>query len=474
MRRRIISISLLLVMCLSVLLYIPTPVQASTVTDNDIINAVLVVFNYNEGTYDSVNRNDNGALSIGKLQWHGQRALELMKDVVAADPAAAQQLLGESLYYEITGAASGAWNSRTLSQSEAAGISVLLATDASRSIQDALARKDISAYISHGRAAGVRTEPAMVYYCDLENQYGPGGAGSLLTRIKNRLGKTTIDTLEEFHTTLLQVTSYYHSRRNWVYGYCSSIDWSNVSQSAGNGYAALRVLANLDVQPPTISGASAICLSADTFRVEVEATDNVRVSDCRVEVSAQTENKAPWAAYAVLTGETWSLDFSAGDSFASAERFFITVTVSDASGNGASTKLEVTRQELLAAQETSTDPCQDGHNYTFLYSAEATCIAPGYRVEQCSECFETRNTRMLPANGYRFLTVSVPAIFAHGGYIHYTSEDCNEQTTTSTSSATEHSWTQWRINKSTAMMERRCTECGTVQAGTEFMAENMQ
>lgn len=466
-------LSLFLSLCLGTLLYISTPVSASTVTDNDIINAVLVVFNYNEGTYDSVNRNDNGALSIGKLQWHGQRALELMKDVVAADPAAAQRILGESLYYEVTGASSGAWNYRTLSQSEGSCISTLLETNASLSIQDALARKDISTYISHGRASGIRTAQAMVYYCDLENQYGPGGAGNLVTKIKNRLGKTSIESLEELHHNLLQVTANYHSRRNWVYGYCSSIDWSNLIYNTGGSgnvtYATPPVPKNLDVQPPEIIKASVQCLSPEVFRVEVEASDNVRVSDCRVEIGIQENTKERWAGYGSLSGQTWNLDFTIEDSYAEAERLYITVTVSDPSGNGSSSKLEVPRTELLAVQRSSNDDCiRNGHSYTYLYTTEAACISPGFRVEQCSECQKFHYVQIEPAKRHRFLIISVPANCSRGGYIHYSCKDCGVETKEPTTPVKEHIWGDSRVNKSTGMMEQSCIECGMVQPALGF------
>lgn len=465
MRRRMIS--LLLVICLSVLLYIPTPAQASTVSDDDIINAVLVVFNYREGTYNSVNRNDNGSLSIGKLQWHGQRALSLMKDVVAADQATARQLLGEGLYQEIVMAPQGAWNSRVLNQNEASAFSALLATNASVRVQDDLARRDVSSYISHGRTAGIRTAAAMVYYCDLENQYGSGNAGNLVSRIKARLGKVTIDSLDELHYTLLQVTTNYHSRRQWVYNYCSSVNWNEVDWNGGVHFTAPQIPADLDVQPPTISRADVTCLSADTFRVTIEASDDTRVSDCRVEVGTKVETKDIWAGYAGLSGKIWSLDVSAGGAYAAVQRFYITVTVSDPFGNGTSTKLEVTRKELTEAQGQVEDPCvRDGHSYAFLYDMEATCLTPEIRVEQCSGCFDVRRLQLSQAKGHRFLITGVPADCTHEGYIQYTCKDCDAQTRIPTSPATAHTWSDWRTNKSGGMIERNCTECGTVQPRT--------
>ena len=473
MKKRTLSLLLAFSLCIGAFGYITNEVQAGTVTDNDIINAVLVVFNYNEGTYDSVNRNDNGALSIGKLQWHGQRALELMKEIAAADPMTAQRLLGESLYYEVTGAFSGAWNYRTLNQSEGSRFSSLLATDVSHSIQDALAKKDISTYISHGRAAGINTAQAMVYYCDLENQYGPGGAGNLVSKIKNRTGKLTVDSLEELHNNLLQVTGNYHSRRNWVYGYCSSIDWSNLSYNPGSsgnaGYTPPPVPKNLDVQAPEIINASVECLNPETFRVEVKASDNVRVSDCRVEIATRQNSKADWAGYASLSGKTWSLDFSTGGSYADAEHFYITVTVSDSSGNGSSAELEVTRHELRVAQGNVNDSCiRDGHNYIYLQTTEAGCVTPGFRVEQCSECLKLHYVKIEPAKRHRFLIVSVPATCSHGGYIHYTCKDCDVETKEPTTPTADHNWGDWQTNKSTGMMERSCINCAMKQTAAEY------
>ena len=42
--------------------------------------AAKVIF-ANEGNYASVNADDNGAVSVGKVQWHGNRALSLLKKI---------------------------------------------------------------------------------------------------------------------------------------------------------------------------------------------------------------------------------------------------------------------------------------------------------------------------------------------------------------------------------------------------------
>ncbi len=454
MQKRILSAFLALFLCISAL-YIPQRVKAATVSDDDIINAVLVSFHYNEGTYDSVNRNDNGALSLGKLQWHGARALELLKEISAADPALARQLLGDSLYQEILGSADNAWGSRILSQQEAVLIAELLSAEASHRIQDKLAKKDISAYLSHGRSSGLQDAAVLVYYCDLENQYGYGGAGSLLSRIRGRLGKS-IDTLDELHSTLLQVTGNYHSRRIWVYNYCSSLDWSKPIQ-----ITAPQIPANLDVTPPTISKAKAVCLNRDTFRIEVEATDNMRVADCRVEIRTDTDEKALWAGYCKCSGNTWSLDFTVDGSYSMAERYDITVTASDSSGNGTSKKLRLTRNELLLAQEESQDPCiREGHDYIFLYDTKATCLSPAFRTEQCQRCAETRRIQTGAAADHDFEISTVPASCGKAGSILQTCRICSARTQTSIPINTAHDWSGWELNETTGRMERRCENCG--------------
>lgn len=61
--------------------------------------AAVIIFG-NEGGYTSVNANDNGAVSVGKVQWHGSRALDLLKKICKAE-SRAETILGASLYAEI-------------------------------------------------------------------------------------------------------------------------------------------------------------------------------------------------------------------------------------------------------------------------------------------------------------------------------------------------------------------------------------
>lgn len=399
MKKRFVSALLVLTLCLGILL--PTTASAYNPTDDDIIDAVLVVFRCKEGTYDSVNRNDNGALSIGKLQWHGVRALELMKELCSRDPGLSQSLLGDSLYQEIVGAGSAAWNARTVSVGEASCLSALLATDLSRSVQDALARKDISQYIYHAKRLNIQDPAAIVYYCDLQNQYGPGGAEGLLNKVKALLGQNVILSLDDLHGNLLQVTGYYHERRNWVYQYCSSLDWLNLGAYDYTDTPIITVPVvdpNLDLQPPQITDARAIPLGPGVFQIEVRATDNVELKDCRVEVGSDVSSDAEFALYGKNLNGTWIARVVTDRFSDSAARYYVTVTAADTSANATSTRLEVARTALSQAHVSVSDS-EHVHDFRPLFETGATALCAATRVEQCSECYCLRTTVLSPAEG---------------------------------------------------------------------------
>lgn len=160
-------------------------------TKNEVVKAAQKIIFGNEGNYSSVNANDNGAVSVGKVQWHAGRALALLKKICAAEKGAAS-ILGAALYTEITTAAAGAWNARTVNAAEKAAISKLLSTDAGKRAQDAQAEADVGAYVEHGLKVGVEDLAALVYFADLENQGGGGASARVAAAAKKPV---TLDTL---------------------------------------------------------------------------------------------------------------------------------------------------------------------------------------------------------------------------------------------------------------------------------------
>ena len=201
------------------LVLLSTPSQST----EKMVDAAMTIIYRNEGSYGSINKDDNGAVSIGKVQWHGNRALNLLKSIVREAPELSQELLGEALYDEIVTADS--WGSRTMNEEEALAISALLKTDVGKAAQDALAATDITSYVNHALNLGLRSSTAIVYFSDLENQWGYTGAKKQAQKAMEAAGSYEAVTLDVLHQACLNYTTKYHTRRNNVYNYCLSLGW---------------------------------------------------------------------------------------------------------------------------------------------------------------------------------------------------------------------------------------------------------
>lgn len=147
----------------------------SSVSVDDVLDAAAEFITSQEGSYSSVNADDNGALSLGILQWHGANALVLMRLIVAADNESAYDILGSSLYNEIIKSTT-TWSTRTLSSSEVTKFSNCISSTAGKKIQDKLLDSYISIYINRATNLGIKNAAALVIYADLENQRGSSGA----------------------------------------------------------------------------------------------------------------------------------------------------------------------------------------------------------------------------------------------------------------------------------------------------------
>lgn len=173
-----------------------------------------------EGHYDSVTARDVNAVSIGFMQWHGENALYLLKSICTADPTFANQTLGYLLYEEIlqtpmwSSEAGSGWKTRVLTKSEAVAVRRLINTDTGRSCQDRYAKSFISSEIDHAISQHISSDAAIVYYCSIENQYGPSGARSVLQRARSALSMPDdqpITSLDVLHRGLLAAAQSYNS-----------------------------------------------------------------------------------------------------------------------------------------------------------------------------------------------------------------------------------------------------------------------
>lgn len=177
-----------------------------------------------EGGYDSINSNDNGALSIGKLQWHGNRALEILLKITRRyGQNNSINIIGEILYNEIINDDTD-WTTRIVTeQSEKECIKKLLQTTVSKEIQDQLAIDNISAYINIGTSNGLVDNQALIYFADIYNQ-SPARSVSILKDLvnKSKLLNRSVSLCELHNATLSEpVLGRYVNRRNTVYSKAS-------------------------------------------------------------------------------------------------------------------------------------------------------------------------------------------------------------------------------------------------------------
>lgn len=215
-----------LLSCLMLLGLIPTA-MAAQVSDQQIIDTVLDFLYVHEGNYGSINPNDNGALSVGKIQWHGANALALCRDIVTRNPEQALEILGEELYTEITDSATD-WSTRTVDEEEAALLSTLLTTPEGRAAQDDQGRDYMTRYIKSARNQGLTDPTIIVYYCDMYNQ-SPRMAMRVTNTAAEAAGSASAVTLDLLYQTALEdeVAGKYASRRTATYEYCKSLGWSS-------------------------------------------------------------------------------------------------------------------------------------------------------------------------------------------------------------------------------------------------------
>ncbi len=208
--------------CVTVLLLLLSliggAVHTAAASLDEMTSTAISCIMSHEGSYGSVNRNDCGACSIGKLQWHAGRALNLLKSICSNAPDLSQSILGYTFYNEILTATN--WNYRTFSVSEGNAVSTLLTTDAGVAAQDALAFSDVQGYIITGQNKGITDAGALVLYADIYN-FGSGIASRIASRAAGYAGSYGAVTLDNMYQAALNDSygsnSAFVQRTNMVY-----------------------------------------------------------------------------------------------------------------------------------------------------------------------------------------------------------------------------------------------------------------
>ena len=208
----------------------PAEVKAEQVVEL----AYPIIFSH-EGGYSTVNPDDNGAVSVGRIQWHGKRALDILREIIETDPNKAYTLLGKALYEEIT-SDSTKWTTRTMTSEESKILTTFLAQmPKSKEVQDKMAKADIAGYVNRGIALGIRNVPALIYYADIENQ---GGSGRSKECAKALVDRGICKSYENITLNELYISGVYNSvmgksiylgRRASVYKLCTELGYTYCS-----------------------------------------------------------------------------------------------------------------------------------------------------------------------------------------------------------------------------------------------------
>lgn len=308
------------------------PIFASAATFNQIVNAATEIIITNEGNYTTVMKNDRGSLSIGKICWHGTNALNLLKDIVSKNPTQALNILGSSLYNEVI--TSYNWETKILTNDEAAVISVLLSTAESHQVQDETAWKYISRYISHGQALGITEPEALVFFADFENQNGRTGVTDFCYEVRKTSGSVNLGTL--------YAASSKNPRRTRTYNFCAKINWNDYSDSPAY---------EKDNTAPEISDVVVSNITSNGYTVSCTATDNTEVTDIYFAVFHLDDGseKAKWYKQETASNASMNVDISEFDNRSGSYCTYIYAF--DASGNYAYVELNIINVPEATPQE---------------------------------------------------------------------------------------------------------------------------
>lgn len=207
------------------------------VTVSDVARvAYQLIFNGESGgSYGAVNKNDNGAMSVGRIQWHGERAHNILKKICIAmgnNPG-----ISQSLWNEICSNKSFAH--RIAGSNEVEDLKKLLDSDTGHEIQDEQALLDIENYVTSAKNAGMTDNAAIAYYCDNYN-IGPSAAITIrqaATSIAGSASKITLDIIHEATRTnaTLGQNSQYWTRKQKAYEFLKNYG------TIGNGTSTISV-----------------------------------------------------------------------------------------------------------------------------------------------------------------------------------------------------------------------------------------
>ena len=189
-------------------------------TSREFAQLAPPVITNQEGSYNTINRNDNGALSIGLLQWHGDRALSILKTICKnMSPISIKNILDDSLYNEIINP-NTVWSKRVIdSNIEYDRLYRLLSTEVSKSIQLNSAIDTVEGYINIGSCNGIVDNQALIYFADIYNQAPVRSLNLLRNLVSSLQNQHKAVSLKDLHEAAMSdpILGKYSTRRNSVY-----------------------------------------------------------------------------------------------------------------------------------------------------------------------------------------------------------------------------------------------------------------
>lgn len=180
----------------------------------DLASIVAEVLSMNEGSYTSINWNDNGATSIGKAQWNANRCKNMLIRIRGVNQNAFDTVLSNYGASDFLNQLNEnvSWNNFLIGETSPRGRATkeILGTDYSKEAQDSQILEDCQVYIEHARSYNITDPAAIIYYCDVENQWGQGGAADL-----GRNGGNSLDSMHQY--AMSHKYGQYATRRNNTY-----------------------------------------------------------------------------------------------------------------------------------------------------------------------------------------------------------------------------------------------------------------
>ncbi|MDR2190048.1 MAG: hypothetical protein LBP53_02410 [Candidatus Peribacteria bacterium] len=144
----------------------PEQTETSNLTDEQLAKYALdiTITGESRGNYGAVNKNDVDGVSLGIIQWHKERAVQLLKRLQNADATLFASLMKDPLFQDLEKAGMSVWN-----DAQAQQFQTLMTNEVFKQEMDKQAIEDFRGYIQQIKALGVFQPSALILLARLRN-----------------------------------------------------------------------------------------------------------------------------------------------------------------------------------------------------------------------------------------------------------------------------------------------------------------